>query len=93
MFSEYIDGLRMYGQRHFTMQKIIQDLSVSESAAKVGLFRLKKAKKIITPIKGLYVMVPPEHQPYGSIPAEELVPMIMKHLNVDYYVSLLSEVP
>jgi predicted transcriptional regulator of viral defense system len=90
MFLEYLDQLRMYGKRHFTFQEIIQDLHISENAAKAGLLRLKKANKIITPIKGLYVMVPPEHQPYGSIPAEELVPIIMKHLNVDYYVGLLS---
>ncbi|HVE43945.1 MAG TPA: type IV toxin-antitoxin system AbiEi family antitoxin [Gammaproteobacteria bacterium] len=90
MFSEYLDKLRMYGKRHFTFQEIIQDLHVSENAAKAGLFRLKKANKIITPIKGLYVIVPPEHRPYGSIPAEELVPIIMQHLNADYYVGLLS---
>lgn len=90
MFLEYLDKLRMYGKMHFTFREIIQDLHISENAAKTGLFRLKKANKIITPIKGLYVIVPPEHQPYGSIPAEELVPIIMKHLNVDYYVGLLS---
>jgi predicted transcriptional regulator of viral defense system len=80
----------MYGKRHFTFQEIIQDLHISENAAKAGLFRLKKAKKIITPIKGLYVMVPPEHQPYGSIPAEELVPLIMQYLCANYYVALLT---
>jgi predicted transcriptional regulator of viral defense system len=90
MFHEYLDKLRMDGRRHFTFQEIIQDLHISENAAKTGLYRLKKAKKIITPIKGLYVIVPPEHQPYGSIPAEELLPIIMKHLKVDYYVGLLS---
>lgn len=90
MFSEYLDELRRRGRRHFTFQKIIQDLHISENAAKTGLYRLKKANKIITPIKGLYVIVPPEHQPYGSIPAEELTPIIMQHLKIDYYVGLLS---
>jgi predicted transcriptional regulator of viral defense system len=87
---KYLDKLRMYGKRHFTFQEIIQDLHISENAAKSALFRLKKNNKIITPIKGLYVILPPEDQPYGSIPAQELVPIIMKHLNVDYYVGLLS---
>ncbi len=90
MFSEYLDKLRMYGRRHFTFREIIQDLHISENAAKTGLYRLKKANEIIAPMKGLYVIVPPEHQPYGSIPAEELVPIIMQHLKVDYYVGLLS---
>lgn len=90
MFLEYLDKLRMYGKRHFTFQEIIQNLHLSDNAAKAGVFRLKKVNKIISPLKGLYVIVPPEYQPYGSIPAEELVPIIMKHLNVDYYVGLLS---
>ena len=90
MFFEYLDTLRMSGKRHFTFQGIMHDLQISEASAKSGLYRLKKANKIITPIKGLYVIVPPEHQPYGSIPAEELVPIIMKHLKADYYVGLLS---
>lgn len=90
MFFEYLDTLRMSGKRHFTFQGIINDLKISEASAKSGLCRLRKANKIISPIKGLYVIVPPEHQPYGSIPAEELVPIIMKHLQADYYVGLLS---
>ena len=38
----------------------------------------------------MYVIVPPEDRPYGSIPAEELVPIIMQHLKAGYYVGLLS---
>lgn len=34
--------------------------------------------------------MPPEHSIYGSIPAEELVPIIMRQLKAEYYVSLLS---
>lgn len=90
MFSEYLDQLRMSGKMHFTFQSLVHNLHISENAAKGGLFRLKKANKIITPIKGLYVIVPPEHRPFGSIPAEELVPIIMQHLKADYYVGLLS---
>jgi predicted transcriptional regulator of viral defense system len=90
MFLEYLETLRMSGRRYFTFQGIMHDLQISEASAKSGLYRLKKAHKIITPIKGLYVIVPPEHQPYGSVPAEELVPIIMKHLKAAYYVGLLS---
>lgn len=90
MFLEYLDKLRRSGEINFTFEQIVQDLQISDNAAKSGIYRLKKRNKIITPLKGLYVIVPPEHQPYGSIPAEELVPIIMKHLQADYYVGLLS---
>lgn len=36
------------------------------------------------------MFVPPEHQPHGSIPPQELVPLVMKYLGVNYYVALLS---
>ena len=54
------------------------------------MYRLKKAGKLISPINGLYIIVPPEQRPYGSIPAEELVPIMMNHLEAEYYVALLS---
>ena len=90
MFSEYIHQLRASGRRHFTSEEIRAELQLSDSSARSGLYRLKRDKKIISPVNGLYVIVPPEHQSYGSIPAEELVPIIMQHLQADYYVGLLS---
>ena len=44
----------------------------------------------ISPARGLYVIIPPEHQPCGSIPAQELVPLIMQYLDANYYVALLT---
>ena len=90
MFTEYLDQLRYEGKRYFTSERIRHDLKLSDDAARSGLYRLKKDKKIISPVNGLYVVVPPEHRPCGSIPARELVPIIMRHLKADYYVGLLS---
>ena len=88
MFAEYLEKLRMTGRRYFAFQEIMQDLSISYNAAKCGLYRLKKNKKVISPVKGLYVIVPPEHQPHGCIPAEELIPIMMNYLNAQYYDAL-----
>lgn len=90
MFSGYLDNLRSSGKRYFSFQEVRHDLALSESAAQSGLYRLKKQHKLVSPIKGLYVIVPPEHQPYGCIPAEELIPIMMNYLKADYYVALLS---
>lgn len=90
MFMEYLDHLRSQGKRYFTFEQAIQDLKASISSLKSGLYRMKKEGKLISPAKGLYVIVPPEHRPRGSIPAEELVPILMKYLQADYYVSILS---
>jgi predicted transcriptional regulator of viral defense system len=88
--TEYIRAIRQKGRRYFTIKQFMVDCDLSENAALTAIHRLKIQKDIITPAKGLYIIVPPEDQPQGSIPAEELVPILMKHLEADYYASLLS---
>lgn len=57
MFSEYIQQLRASGRRHFTTKEIREELNLSDSSAKSGLYRLKRDKKVISPLNGLYVIV------------------------------------
>ena len=90
MFVQYLEKLRSDGKRCFTSQEIIQALSLSSSAARAGLYRLKRDGKLMSPASGFYVIIPPEHRLSGSIPAEELIPMMMKYLEAPYYVALLS---
>ena len=90
MFLDYTDHLQSIGKNYFTFEEIIRDLKLSTGSAKSGLYRMKNEGILITPAKGLYIIVPPEHQSFGSIPAEELVPILMKYLQADYYVCLLS---
>ena len=90
MFTEYLEKLRSTGKQYFTSQKIAQDLNLSNDATRAGLYRLKRDGKLISPMSGLYVIVPPEHKSHGSIPAEELIPIMMQHIHAEYYVALLS---
>jgi predicted transcriptional regulator of viral defense system len=87
---EYLKYIRQIGKRCFSLKELITDLNISKNAALNAIARLRAHGDLITPAKGLYVLVPPEHQLQGSIPAEELVPILMKYLKADYYVSLLS---
>jgi predicted transcriptional regulator of viral defense system len=86
----YLKELRKQGKRSFTLEQLIKNLNISKNAALNAISRLKAHGDLISPAKSLYVIVPPEHQPQGSIPAEELVPILMNYLKIDYYVSLLS---
>jgi len=88
--SIYVKEIRKNGKRYFTLKQLIEDLGLSKNAALNAIFRMKKHGDLISPARGLYVIVPPENQPYGSIPAEDLVIILMKYLKADYYVSLLS---
>ena len=88
--ADYIKEIRKSGQRYFTLKQLLSDLNLSKNAALNAISRIKEHGELISPARGLYVIVPPERQPYGSIPAEDLVIILMKYLQVDYYVSLLS---
>lgn len=88
-FSNYLKKIRQKGKRYFTLEQAMSDLKLSKNATLNAIHRLKARGELIRPAQGLYVIVPPEHQLQGSIPAEKLVPILMGYLKADYYVSLL----
>ena len=88
--QSYIKDIRKDGRLCFTILDILEQFHVSNSHARVALHRLLKTGDLISPARGLYVIVPPEHQPHGSIPPQELVPLVMQYMGAHYYVALLS---
>ncbi|MDP3533151.1 MAG: type IV toxin-antitoxin system AbiEi family antitoxin [Alphaproteobacteria bacterium] len=88
--QSYIKDIRKDGKRCFTIEDIVAQFHVSHNHARVSLHRLLKTRDVISPARGLYVIIPPEHQPHGSIPAKELVPLMMQYLGANYYVALLT---
>jgi predicted transcriptional regulator of viral defense system len=89
-FSEYLKDLRKSGRLFFVIDEAVHDLKISKHSVLASIHRIKKRGEIISPAQGLYVIIPPEHQAQGCLPAEELVPILMKYLGANYYVGLLS---
>jgi predicted transcriptional regulator of viral defense system len=89
-FQDYIKSVRSAGFSAFTLDKAITDLHISRNAVICGMYKLKKKGEVVSPAKNLYVIVPPEYQSIGSLPAEELIPILMQHWGLPYYVCLLS---
>ena len=88
--QSYIKEIRKAGKRCFTIQDVVDKFGASRGLVRVSVNNLLKSGDLISPARGLYVIVPPEHQHHGSIPAQELVPLVMKYLDANYYVALLS---
>lgn len=89
-FASYLVKLRSEGKRSFTLGQVMQGLGLSQKAAQARCARAKNRGEISSPVKGLYVIVPPENRDLGSLPVEQLIPVVMKFLKIDYYVCLLS---
>jgi len=66
------------------------ELGASMTAARSALRRLKKKGLVATPYRGFHVVVSPEHQRLGCLPAEQFLPQLMGHLEVTYYAGLLT---
>jgi predicted transcriptional regulator of viral defense system len=89
-FTDYLKHLRSSGKSYFSLEEAMKSLGVSKDAVLSVVYRLKKKGDLISPAKGLYVIVPPEHFKLGCIPAEELMPILAKHLGLNYYTALLT---
>lgn len=89
-FNEYIKSVRASGHHSFITKQGIAELGVSRNAFNCGMYKLKQKGDIVSPAKNLYVIIPPEHQGIGCIPADELIPLLMNHWGINYYVCLLS---
>lgn len=75
---------------HFTTEEMAEELGVSLAATRSALRRLKKKGLVASPYRGFHVVLPPEHQRLGCLPAEQFVPQLMERLGVPYYAGLLT---
>lgn len=87
---DYIASLASMGRYHFTSIEARNALGVSGDAAKLALNRLSRQKMIASPARGFYVIVPPEYQSLGCLPADQFIPALMEQLGFPYYAGLLS---
>ncbi|OGT61012.1 MAG: hypothetical protein A3E85_03560 [Gammaproteobacteria bacterium RIFCSPHIGHO2_12_FULL_45_12] len=88
--NEFITKLRSQGRYSFSIQEINGALGLNMAATLNALRRLKMHKLVVSPAKGFYLILPPEYQAYGCLPADMFIPDLMKHLELPYYVGFLS---
>ena len=81
---DYIASLASSGRHHFTSTDAKKALNVSAGAAKLALNRLARKNLIASPARGFYVIVPPEYQSLGCLPADPCIPAFMVHLTQPY---------
>lgn len=89
-FSNYLKHVRSSGRSYFDLEEAMGHLKVSKESTLSAIYRLKKEGDLISPAKGLYVIIPPEHLKFGCVPAEELLPILAKYLGLNYYAGLLT---
>ncbi len=88
--ADWIEGLPADGRYTFTREDAEEASGASFVAVQSALRRLKQKGRIVSPRRGFYVLVPPEHRAAGSPPASWFIDDLMRFCGCEYYVGLLS---
>lgn len=88
--ANYIKDLLRRGKHHFTTQDAVQALKGDRRPVARALRRLISKGELASPQRGFYVVVPPQYQAVGCLPAEQFVPQLMESAGEPYHVGLLS---
>ena len=84
------DVLVASGRYSASLEEIRELTGLSYAAITSGLQRLRRRRRVFSPARGLYVVIPPEFRSWGVVPADWFIDDLMRHLGRRYYVALLS---
>jgi len=88
--GRFIEELLGQGRYTFTREEVSRRLAISAAATSMSLHRLMKAKRLVLPRSGFYMIVDPQHRAAGTLPPEWFIHPLMKDMARPYYVGLLS---
>lgn len=88
--EEFVNELRSRGKYSFTMVDLRNKYNLSDEALKKSLQRLSNKKQVARIRQEFYIVIPPEYRSRGMLPTSFFITDLMKFLNKDYYVGLLS---
>ncbi|HEX8672958.1 MAG TPA: type IV toxin-antitoxin system AbiEi family antitoxin [Longimicrobium sp.] len=87
---DYLDALQSRGRYTVTKEEIVGATGQLPRTAEAALRRLKEKRRVASPRRGFYVIVPAEYREAGAPPPSWFVHDLMSFLEQPYYVGLLS---
>jgi len=89
--GQWVEDLPKRGKSVFTKQEVEKQFpALSYYSIRNALNRLAKKKKIQSVWRDFYAVILPEYGLKGFVPPIEYIDQLMKFLNQNYYISLLS---
>ena len=88
--ADFVDSLQERGQYTFSRAEALSALGSTPIALKRAAERLKAKRRLATPRRGFYTIVPLEYRQSGSPPADSFIDQLMRFHDTPYYVGLLS---
>lgn len=88
---EYIQSLKKNGKCSFSISDVLSALNTkSRKAILSSIEHLVLKEELVSPAKGFYIILPPEYQILGCLPAEFFIPYLMDYWKCNYYACLLT---
>lgn len=88
--SRYLDQLRSRGRYTFTGDEVISEFNLSDEAYQKVIQRLSDKERISRLRQNFYLIIPPEYASRQTLPLGYFIDDLMKFLERDYYVGLLT---
>lgn len=88
--SKYLSSVRSQGRYTFTLDELRKQFDLSNTTLNQSLSRLKTKNEVAQVRKGFYAIIPPEYSSQGMLPPYLFIDDLMKSLNKNYYLALLS---
>jgi len=92
IFNDYIHDLIKHGKCAFCVTDAMIALKIkSRKTIYSSIEHLVAKKELVSPARGFYVIIPPEYQILGCLPAEYFIPYLMEYWKTKkYYACLLT---
>jgi hypothetical protein len=88
--KQFVDEEEERGHYHFTKEACVEDLQTTSDAFTAAATRLIKKNRLISPWRGFYVILRPEDRAAGAPEPQRWIDPMMKYLDLDYRISLLT---
>ncbi len=88
--ADYIKNRQSKGYFYFTTEQAQTALGVSIAALRAAIRRFQQRGELAEPVRGFHLILPPEHQKQGCLPALYFIDELASYLDLPYYVCLLS---
>ncbi len=86
----FIDSQLARGRAYFSKPAALAEVRQTPEAFQAAIARLTKKGRLVSPRRGFYLILRPEDRPLGAPDPSRWIDPLMKHLGLDYRISLLS---
>lgn len=90
VFSGLWDDLLAEGTWAFTLNDLATRTRSSHASARVAVHKAARRGVLVSPSRGVYVIVPAQDRISGTVPIEAFLDRLMHHLGRSYYLSYLT---